>query len=349
MNKMKKIKFCLIPMVLLGPLFCSGQDIHFSQLTETPLLYNPATTAMSHDFMAIINYKDQWKSVTSAPFKTFNMCADMAFMKKQNGNHMGIGIDFFSDKAGDAAMATTTGQLHLSGVLSANDNNSFSAGIYGGFGQRSLSYEKLYWDNQFIGGSLDPTAPTMEPTAIPNRTYADMGAGIAWFYGHGHATISSNDQMTMSAGFAVQHINQPVYTFYGNRDARLPMRFVAHGNADIGIKNYSLVLEPAYIVTIQGGHHEINAGMLVKYWMQEASHYTGRKQPAAIVLGGYYRFADAFNIVAAYEINYFRVGFSYDVNLSDLTVASRSLGGFEISLRYLYAATGNNKNKSFFN
>lgn len=48
-----------------------------------PLLLNPAQTAMSHEFMAIVNYKDQWRSVSSNPFKTFNVCTDLAFMKKK--------------------------------------------------------------------------------------------------------------------------------------------------------------------------------------------------------------------------------------------------------------------------
>ncbi|MDQ3111146.1 MAG: PorP/SprF family type IX secretion system membrane protein [Bacteroidota bacterium] len=353
---MKKIKALLTARAILFlaaaftlPLFSTAQDIHFSQLSETPLLLNPANAGLSHDLLVTVNYKDQWRSVTTNSFKTFNVGADMAVLKSKTGSHMGIGLDVFSDKAGDAFMGTTTGQLHLSGVLAANDYNLFSAGIYGGFGQRSLSYEKLYWDNQYVGGSLDPTVPSLEPGTVSNRSYADIGFGVAWFYGKGHNTISSNDQMNFTAGFSLQHLNKPVYTFYGNTDQRLPMKFVAHGNAAIGIKNYSLVLEPGYLVTIQGGHHEISAGALVKYWLQEASVYTGRKKPAAFVLGGYYRFADAFNIVTGFEMSYFRLGISYDVNLSNLTAASKSRGGLEISLRFSASSSGNNKNKSFFN
>lgn len=348
---MKTIKTKLAAAVLLLPLFAAGQDIHFSQLTETPLLLNPAQAALTYDFGAIINYRDQWKSISAAaPFKTFNVSADVALLKKDNGNHMGLGVNVFSDKGGDGAMGTTTGQLDLSGVLAANDNHLISAGIYGGFGQRSLQYDKLYWDNQYIAGSLDPTAPSMEPAAIPNHSYADLGFGAAWFYGQGHNTLSSNDAFTMSAGFSVQHLNKPVYTFYGNNDMRLPVKYVAHGNAEIGLKNYSLVLQPAYLVTIQGGHHEITAGTLVKYWLQEASKYTGRKKPAGIVLGGYYRFGDAANIVAAYELNQFRIGVSYDLNLSDLTVASKSRGGFEVSLRFVTSsAFGKRNNSKLFN
>lgn len=333
----------------LLPLFSFGQDIHFSQLTETPLLFNPAMAGLGHDVNAIINYRDQWKSVSSSPYKTFDVSADMAFLKKQNGNHMGLGLDFFSDKAGDGQMGTTTGKLHVSGILGVNDNNQISAGLFGGFGQRSLSYDKFYWDNQYVNGDFDLSLPSMEPNSFSNHTYADMGAGLAWFYGKGHSTISSNDAMNFTLGASVQHLNKPVYSFYGNSDMRLPMKLVVHGNADIGWKNHSIILEPGYLVMIQGGHHEINAGLLVKYLTQENSHYTGRKKPAAFVLGGYYRFGDAANLVAAYEMSSFRAGFSYDINMSNLTTASKARGGFEISLRYTLIDTGENKNKKFFN
>jgi type IX secretion system PorP/SprF family membrane protein len=348
---MKKI----IAPLLIGtfvawmPLQSAAQDIHFSQLTQMPLLLNPANAGMTHDLMAVINYKDQWRSVSTNPFKTFNVSADMAYNKKKNGSRLGVGLNVFSDKAGDGQMGTTTGQLHLSGVIALNDNSRLSAGIYGGFGQRSLTYDKLYWDNQYIGGSLDLSAPSMEPLTVANHTYADIGAGLAWYYGTGNNTISSNDAWNVTIGFAAQHLNKPVYTYYGNTDMRLPMKLIAHGNAEIGVKNYSLVLEPGYVVTIQGGHHEINTGMLVKYWMQEASVYTGRKKPAAIVLGGYYRFSDALNVVTAYEMYPFRLGLSYDINLSNLTTASHARGGFEVSLRFMLADDGKSKNKSFFN
>ncbi len=347
---MKNMNYLLAAAAtILIPLVGSAQDIHFSQLSQTPLLVNPAQAGLSHELQAVVNYKDQWRSVSDNPFKTFNVSADAAFMHNKKGSHVGLGIDFFSDKAGDGAMKTTTGQLHLAGIIALNESSFLSVGLYGGFGQRSLSYDKLIWDNQYIGGQVDITAPSMEPSTFSNRSYMDIGSGLAWTYGTGNNTISSNDAWNVTVGFAVQHLNQPVYTYYGNTDMRLPMKIVAHGNGEIGIKNYSLVLEPGYVVMFQGGHHEINAGMLVKYWLQEASVYTGRKKPAAFVLGGYYRFADALNIVAAYEMYPMRLGFSYDVNLSNLTSASQARGGFEVSLRFMIVNDGKSKNKGFFN
>ena len=321
------------------PLFSLAQDVHFSQQTESPLLLNPANAGLSHKLKAIVNFKDQWNSVSSTPYRTFNVSADMIYLKKSNGSHLGMGLDVFSDKAGEGQMGTTTGQLHLSGVLAADENNLISLGLYGGFGQRSLTYGNLNWDKQYDGMSFDATRPTGELQNFGNHTYADFGAGLAWFYGKGHGTLSSNDGASFTAGFALQHINKPVYSYYGAGDVRLPMKFVAHGNAEIGLKNRNLVLEPSYLVMIQGGHHEISAGMMFKYLMQSASRYTDRKKPAAFSLGGYYRFADALVAAAAYEYSSFRLGLSYDINLSDLKTASKARGGFEVSLRYVIPNT----------
>ncbi|HET6991980.1 MAG TPA: PorP/SprF family type IX secretion system membrane protein, partial [Bacteroidia bacterium] len=284
---------------------------------------------------------------SSTPYRTFNVCADMAYLMKKNGSHLGVGLNVFSDKAGDGLMGTTMGTLHLSGVLAADDKNLISVGLYGGFGQRSLSSDKLYWDKQYDGMTFDASRPTFEPTTSANFTYADFGAGVAWFYGKGHSTLSSNNGKTFSAGFSLQHLNQPVYSFYGAKDERLPMKFVAHGNAEIGLTNRNLILEPSYLVMIQGGHHEINAGMLFKYIMQDASVYTGRKKPGAFILGGYYRLGDAAVIATGYEYSGFRIGMSYDVNLSDLKTATKARGGFEVSLRFVNAFGNMGSTKSF--
>lgn len=332
---MKNKKYFFI-LPFLFPLFSAAQDIHFSQLTETSLQLNSAEAALGHDILAVVNYKDQWRSISSlSAYKTFNVSADFALLKKANGNRLGVGVNVFSDKAGDAAMSTTLGNLHLSGVLAANDDNLFSAGIYGGFGQRTLQYDQLNWDNQYDGMHYNSALASGEPQNFVNHNYVDFGAGVAWFYGKGHSTLSSNDQKTFNIGFSVQHINKPSYSFYGDNSQKLPIKYVAHGSADIGVKNYGLILEPSYLVMVQAGHHEVNAGMMFLYLLQDASKYTGRKKPSAFGLGGYYRFADAFVIATRYEFSNYSIGLSYDVNMSNLKTASRSKGGFEISLRFM--------------
>jgi type IX secretion system PorP/SprF family membrane protein len=328
------LKNILLAVLLLPGPVLNAQDIHFSQSPETPLLLNPAQAGLGHDVLVIMNYKDQWKSVAT-PYHTFNFSADFSLFQKPNGNHIGMGIDVFADKAGDAGMGTTTGMFHLSGVIAPDNNNNISAGISGGFGQRTLQYDKLYWDNQYDGAQYNAALSSGEPLTFGNHNYFDLAAGLAWFYSEGHSTLSSNDARRINIGFAVHHLNRPVYSFYGNTDERLPFKFIAHGNANIGIHNYNLVLEPSYLVMIQGGHREITPGIMFKYITQESSKYTGRKKSSAFALGGYFRVQDAFVLATRFEISNWAVGMSYDVNVSGLKTASKSRGGFEISLRYM--------------
>ena len=63
------------------------------------------------------------------------------------------------------------------------------------------------------------------------------------------------------------------------------------------------------------------------------SKYTGFKQRSAIGIGAYYRNQDALIVNLLIEKGKYAVGFSYDINASGLARASKSRGGFEITLR----------------
>lgn len=334
-QNMKK-QILLLPLIFILISDTNAQDIHFSQFTATPLLLNPSQAALGHDVLAIVNYKDQWRSVaTASAYRTFNASADFAVMKKENGSHLGLGVNIFSDKAGDANMGTTTGQLHVAGVLGIDDNNLISGGLFGGYGQRSLQYDKLYWDNQYDGSQYNSSLPSGEPQNFANYGFLDVGAGASWFYSEGHSTLSSNDARLFNLGVAVHHLNRPKYSYYGNGEDRLPIKVMFHGTADIGIKNWSLVLQPSYLVMLQGAHREITPGLNFKYITQESSKYTGRKKASAFYLGAYFRMKDAVVANAGYEFSSWSIGTSYDINISDLSVATKARGGFEISLRYM--------------
>ncbi|TND00893.1 MAG: hypothetical protein FD123_4307 [Bacteroidetes bacterium] len=329
-----KTKHILFSCIMLGAFGLGAQDVHFSQITETPLLLNPAQAGLGHDVLAIINYKDQWRSVAS-PYKTFNAAADFALLKQKSGTHLGLGVDIFSDKAGDANMGTTMGQLHVAGIVALNSTNLLSVGVVGGYGQRSMSMAELTWGNQYDGQQYNPALNSGEPNTYSNLNYLDAGAGLSWFFSAGHSTLSSNDAKLFNIGAAVHHLNKPAYSFYGASTNRLPLKLVFHGNASIGMKNYNLVLEPSYFVALQGAHQEITPGMMFKYILGQSSKYTDRKKSSALSLGAYVRFKDAIVPTARYEFTNWSIGTSYDVNISGLTTASRSRGGFEISLRFM--------------
>lgn len=340
------------PLLVSGLFLIAGfettaQDIHFSQFDETPLQLNPANAGAHHDVRIIGNYKNQWKAVGS-PYKTFAFSGDLKLLKKKN-HHLGIGIDFFNDKAGDANMGTTQGNLSLSGIININKKSLISAGLMGGFTQRSMNTANLQWGNQYDGTAYVASRPTGETSNATNYTFADLGAGIQYSYGTDEMYISANNARKVNIGVSVFHPHQPAYSFYGDKTEKLHMKLVLHGDASIGISNTNVVLKPSYIYFKQGATQEITPGLTIQYILQEGSKYTGNKKPAAFSLGGYYRLKDAAIALVRFEYSNYSIGFSYDINLSKLKTVTSTRGGFEISLRFISpGAFGKRTSKSKF-
>lgn len=310
-----------------------AQDIHFSQFDETQLQLNPADAGVQHDVRVVTNYKNQWQTVGS-PYKTFALSADARLLRDKK-HHLGLGLDLFSDKAGDANLNSTQVNLSLSGIITVSDKSVISAGLMSGFAQRSITVDGLQWGNQYDGSAYDAALPTGETATANAFNFVDLGAGMQYSFGNSEMYISANNARKVNIGVSVFHPHQPSYTFYGQKTEILHTKWVFHGNAAIGVKNTNLVLKPSYIVFIQGGTKEITPGLTLQYILQEGSKYTRNKKPAAFSLGGYYRMKDAFIAVAKFEYSNYAIGFSYDVNLSKLKTVSKARGGFEISLRFI--------------
>jgi type IX secretion system PorP/SprF family membrane protein len=345
-HRLNKLLLLVSGCCLFSGATLTAQDIHFSQYDETPLQLNPANTGVHHDVRVIGNYKNQWKSVGS-PYKTFAVSADLKLLKRKK-HQMGVGIDFFNDKAGDANMGTSQGNISLSGIININDKSLISAGLMGGFTQRSMNTTKLQWGNQYDGQSYNAALATGELSTAQNYTFADFGAGLQFSYGTDEMYISANNAKKVNIGVSVFHPHQPAYSFY-NASEQLHMKLVLHGDAAIGIPNSNLVLKPSYIVFVQGAVKEITPGMAFQYILQEGSKYTGNKKPAALSLGCYYRLQDAAIAVIKFEYANYAIGFSYDINMSKLKTVTNTRGGFEISLRFISpGAFGKSTSKSKF-
>ena len=330
---MKKIRTTAIAILLLYTAISHAQDIHFAQINETPLLLNPASAETGYDMRAILNYRDQWRSVTT-PYKTFAASYEMKLKKKLgNSGHLGIGFFAFNDKAGTSSMSSTQFMLALSGIIDLNEKNSLSGGLAGGYSQRSVRTSLLRWDSQY-NGSYDPSAATYENFADQSFGYADFNAGLQWNYGQGERYITANDEFKANAGFSVNHLTQPQLKYYGTGE-KLYTRYTFHGGFIFGIKNTNVAIAPSFIYHRQGVQNEVLAGSMFKFKMAEDSKYTGFKRGASISFGTYYRFKDALVLISQFELGQYSLCFSYDVNTSGLTQASSGRGGFEVSLRFV--------------
>jgi len=324
-----------------------GQDIHFSQYTETGSLINPALTGSTHTIRASTIYKDQWKAIT-VPYKTFGASFEMKFKPKvweevdphrqftykKSFSKSAGGLSFYSDKAGDGKMGTTRADLSLSTAVTLSEKSYMFAGLQAGLVQRSIDFSKLIWPDQYSGSGYDPNINSGETYGSSRFIYPDYAAGILWSYGQAEKYISSNDQFKANAGVAMYHISKPVQKFLAGGD-RMYAKYVVHGSCAVGIQNTNLSLLPSYLLEFQGPAKEIVAGMMFKYRMKEDSKYTGFIKSAHISLGAFYRNRDAVIISSLFEFSAYAIGMSYDINTSDLNTVSNYRGSFEVSLRFV--------------
>lgn len=327
------ITICLLGVVSTKK--CQAQDIHFSQFYMMPLQQNPSMAGAIHPVEANIVFKDQWKAIAS-PYRTFAMGYHMRFGKKRRAKgYLAAGVNFFSDKAGDANLGTGKGGLSLAYHIKADEYNRIGAGIYGGYFQRKIDFSNLTWASQYDGTSINPS---LQPgaTGAASFTNFDVGAGLNWTYNNtgGDFKVTGNNDLNFNVGVGVFHLNRPQYSFLGNSE-KLPMRFSVHGNGVISIPETKWAFVPGFMYNRQGPAQEIYVGSLMRYLLSQNSKFTGFKQGAALYTGLYWRTRDAIAAKLILEYAGWAFGISYDINVSSLQTASQFRGGIELSLRFV--------------
>jgi type IX secretion system PorP/SprF family membrane protein len=342
---MRKI-FYISLIVLISQLNIKSQDFHFSQFNETPDLINPALVGSSQVMRASLIYRDQWRSVTT-PFTTYGFAFETKFKAsnwdpvdprrsmtfKKSTSKLSGGISVYNDKAGDSKMGTLQSNLSLSMLFPFSKYSSLSLGLQGSLTQRKFDNNLIY-PSQYNGSSYDPTLNSGEAYSYQNFSYPEVSAGGVYTYGHDEKAIAANNQVKAQIGLAVFHINRPIQNFSGS-NIRLYQKYVFHGNILVGIPNSVVAIAPTWLLQLQGPSKEIIIGMATKYYINADSKYTGIHRRSSVGFGFYYRNYDAFIASLLIEKDRFNIAFSYDLNISGLSKASKGIGGFEICLRFV--------------
>lgn len=313
-----------------------AQDIHFSQFFMAPLTQNPALTGAVYGQEANVNYKEQWRSV-STPYKTVAASYSLSLQKKKKSKaFFALGANFFNDKAGDSKLGTTQANLSAAAHVYLDRYSKFGGGLQIGFAQRSIDYTSLTWGNQFDGEQYDPGLDNRENLpAAASKMYPDVAAGVVYTYDNnaGFKRVTDNTDIKVNVGLSVFHLSRPDQSFTSDVD-KLYTKFVLHGNALLSVPYKSIGFVPGFFAYKQGGPSEIFVGSLVRYALNQKSKYTRNRTVTALSLGAYYRAQDAAIVSFLFEHANYALGVSYDVNVSRLKVATVAKGGFEISLRY---------------
>jgi type IX secretion system PorP/SprF family membrane protein len=299
-----------------------AQGLHFSQYFNAPQLLNPANTALMplEDFSMGANYREQWKSVP-APFTTIAAHADMQLMRNKNiTNWMGLGFAFFSDKAGQGILSLDKIQASLAYHVQMQEYSMLSAGVSVSYVQRSIDFNRLTFDMQWDGFKFNPKSSQHEPYVRQSLNYIDvmLGANYAYF---------PNENVYFKIGAGLMNVTRPKESFY-DTDSRVGMRPVV--NIDLLMKSGdNFIINPSVYYTRQRGASELVFGSLFNLNLGAESGISN-----AMVAGIYYRMGESFIPMLGMEFSRFRWTISYDITASQLSVANRSKGAFEIGVIY---------------
>ena len=313
-----------------------AQDVHFTQYDMQPLLQSPAMAGIGHDMRSVLQYRNQWASVTT-PFTTTAFSYDMQLKQKRGkAGFLAFGVNFFSDKAGDAKLKSAQGGLSVAYHIKTGVNSTLGAGLFGGFGQRSIDPGGLQWGEQYDGSGYNGQLPNGESITAQSFTFADLGLGGVWHYNStaGAQDVVTNQSTQVTLGFGYFHVTRPTYTFLGAEEQLFP-RMVLHGNARLALGEGNLAIVPSFQFTKQGPSSELLLGALFRFVLAPTSKFTGFNKGSAFSIGPVLRTKDAVALAALFEFGRMAAGFSYDLNTSGLAKASKGNGAFELTIRFV--------------
>ncbi|MEN9346762.1 MAG: hypothetical protein RLZZ77_273 [Bacteroidota bacterium] len=310
--RMKKVLLSLFAtLTVLG--LCSNQaqaqDPEFTQFYANPLYLNPAFAGTARCPRAVINYRNQWPSL-SGTFVTTSASYDQHVETIQGG----LGIMFLNDRAAQSTLTTNA----ISGIYSYQQpiSRKFSvkAGLQATYFQKSLDWSKLTFGDMIDArkGFIYETNDVARGNGKVNNI--DFSAGLLGF------------SEKVFGGIAVHHLNEPNESLIVGT-SRLPMKFTAHAGAVIPIqkkrRDAQASLSPNVLYRRQGEFQQLNLGMYVNKGPIVAGVWF-----RGLLFGQTYR--DSFITTIGIQTDVLRFGYSYDVTISQLTPSTG--GSHEISL-----------------
>lgn len=326
MNQIKKI--FLLCVGITAAQSSLSQDFHLSQYDAAALNTNPALTGMfegKHRFH--LHYRTQWSAVASKPFTTGLLSYD-----NRINNKWSFGVQVLNYRAGAGAYnaAQILPSLSYSIPLSKNKFHRLTLGVAAGGFHKTFDQNALTWGAQYeptaSGGQFNTAMSTGETFQNSSVLRPDFNAGFLYFFSAPGARVNP------FIGGSAFHLSQPEESFLGTGN-RLPMRFLAHAGARIGITERFSVIPKVYYQH-QEEALELTFAAMAHYYL---------KGPDAFLIGGFtYRNQDAAIVEIGGKWASWQARLSYDFNVSTLKVASNGRGATELSITYILFKTETN-------
>lgn len=312
-----------------------GQEGQFSQYFASSSVLNPAFTGTIPNLSFNSNYKRGGSPNSDAFLELLQVTFTYPFKKTTSKDHQvgGAGITFFQEKRGFEGIYTSK-KILLTGAyairLSRLTNKTVVFGLQGGIVQHTIDGTVLTWGSQFnryIG--YDDTKAGEALGANP-VLYPTFNFGVIY-----SAFDNENRYIrdrSLLLGLSVDNLNRANVSIEGLEGARKSLLFKAFGSSKINIAPRWYVHPSAYVLYSQGST-QINTGVYLSTLVSSPASNTA----VNIQVGSWYRFEDSIIVLAGFEIDNLKIGFSFDLNTQSFDITDQlgaNLPTYEVSLTY---------------
>lgn len=325
-------RLCLLYLIyFLSCCDVQGQYFQFSQYDFTPQRINPALVASS-DFASLdLLYRKQ-EAAELLSINSTSMSMSYPLIRKNGGHRWsGVGISFLDDRSGEAGIFRIN-EVGISYGVNAflTRNQTFSLGFKTLYQTRSLAIDALYTGSQYIvDRGFDISKGSGESLDELNRNLLTFSAGINW------QMVNRRGEKIAYAGLSFFDFNKSEESFFGN-DSQLPVSFVMNGGF-LAYEQEEFTVFPEALITRTAATTTYNIGAV--------SSYALRNPVSEAKINFITKYVIAKYAIAGiqFEKEHFKVGFSYDIPLSQQV---GNTGAFEFGLAVKRLVKSKTKYKS---
>lgn len=328
-------RFLLFVLVFrIGPALFA-QDVGFSQFYDQPLLRNPALAGIfTGDVRMSTSFRNQWQSVT-VPYTTYGLSGEIKMpLNSKTFDNVTIGLEVLRDVAGTSQFSTlqVLPAVNFSIPVGWGERASFlSIGAMGGLMQQRFDPTKLVFNDQFVAGSNGEFSVAPVSGQVFDKTsvnYPDLSAGVSY-------NGSVGDDIDYYIGAGMFHlIPTGVGFFENNKIIQNQKGALNFGLVDSTSETDHFIVYGDYFSQFSNYVKPVGSTLQVGLLFSRDLSGDDSKIRKAITFGVLYRWNDAVIPVVQLEEGGLMISASYDVNVSQLVVASQSRGGLELTLIY---------------
>ena len=312
-----------------------GQEGQFSQYFASSSVLNPAFTGTIPNLSFNSNYKRGGSPDSESFLELMQVTFTYPFKRTTSKDHQigGAGITFFQEKRGFQGIYASK-KLLLTGAyafrLSQLTNKTIVFGLQGGIVQHTIDGTSLTWGsqfNQYIGFDDSKAGEALGANPI---LYPTFNFGVIY-----SAFDNENRYIrdrSLLLGLSVDNLNRANVSIEGLEGARKSFLFKAFGSSKLNIAPRWYVHPSAYVLYSQGSS-QINTGVYLSTLISSPQSNTA----VNLQFGSWYRLEDSIIVLAGFEIDNLKIGFSFDLNTQSFDINDQlgaNLPTYEVSLTY---------------